>query len=164
MIFGEHQKFSIDIALDSKQIAESNVVLGKIIIWIGEESLGDSGLTVDLQIPADLLLNLVLPVKDREASPLFPMEPKKIFFDLEDILYGGEGDWSSKDEELYSKFNILPGVSEAFDAESLYLLEFKDIEYFVWKKFDSDEVKSMSLPLGTYCEVVSKFSQYIKSL
>lgn len=133
MIFGNTQQFAVELVLDSNQLDSSSVTLGFISIWVNGERLGDPDLCVDLNIPADILGGLMHPVGERQATELFPKDDPEIFSKLVSTLFDrGNIDIPLKEEDC-EKFCILPGASESFDGDYLFILEFEE-EHYVWRK------------------------------
>lgn len=167
MIFGNKKQFAIECILE-EGIKNLESIFGYIVIWIKDEKLGQSDLLVDLKIPSLSFQQSLDSCDTRKNDEFKNLDTSEIFCLLESTLWGEPEESNSftdliEASQKYDKFNICSNFSESFDGESLYLIEYKKKERFIWKTFNSEKIKEINLPLGSYEKVVESFLNWINS-
>jgi len=161
MIIGNKKQFAIECIIEENNL-NSQYIFGKIAIWLDNEKLGESELTVILKIPVTHFLYSLNSCGNRKVDNFETNNSEEIFNFLEIALWGDpDDDKSLKDlieiSKKYEKFNICINFSESFDGTSLYLIEDGKEERFIWKTIHSKKIKEINLSLGTYEKVVISF-------
>jgi hypothetical protein len=98
--------------------------------------------------------------------------------DIEVIDFLDEALWGNSDSDLnflelnnileqekeYAKYNVCINFSESFDGESLYLIETDNGERFIWKRFESETIKSIEVGNNVYKSVIKSFIDWYDNL
>lgn len=145
MLFGDKQKFCIEVQ-EVERIG--NDLVAQITLWISGDELGDKSRKVMLNVP---VLQYEETLNDnRHEQNARSMDTNKVweYFELNSF---GEGDGSA------DKYNICVNYSESFDGEYLFLATYGHEERYLWKKFGTNDVKEIKLPLGTYQRAIEAF-------
>ncbi len=163
MIFGQKEEFAIECLITGINRSK-NITFGKIFIWIKNERIGDN-IDVILNVPVNSFNASASFSGQRKSEKLEKMTEVEVMNFLDQALWGEDvSNLSFQDiqdlEREYGKYNICTNFSESFDGESLYLIEAKNSERFVWKIFGKDIVKEIYLRSNTYKEVVEDFTQW----
>jgi Immunity protein 42 len=164
MLFGNKDIFAIECTLFSEN-ESSKCNFGSISAWIGDNQIGDSSLKVILEIPVNYFSDSMKKCETRDPNPFLKMSYIEIWNFLNTVLWGDDEDFIEKHslqelvkfDEEYSKYSVFTGFSEAFDGESVFLIESENTEKFIWQDFVSKEIKIFCVPLGTYYKVVNAF-------
>jgi Immunity protein 42 len=163
MFFGQKEEFAIECLITSINRPQ-DITFGKIFIWIENERIGDD-IDVVLNIPINSFNASASLSGYRKSEKLEKMTEVEVMSFLDQTLWREDvSNLSFQDiqdlEKEYGKYNICTNFSESFDGESLYLIEAKNSERFVWKIFSRNIVKEIYLRSNTYKEVVEDFTQW----
>ncbi|NJN10829.1 MAG: hypothetical protein HC815_23690 [Richelia sp. RM1_1_1] len=166
MIFGTKEHFAIECIINNSSDLES--IFGHIAIWISKEQLGQLPLTVLLKTPVTHFQESIIQCGKRRQKKFETMNSSEVFNFLQAALWGEPEENRSnidiiEEYKEYEKFNISTNFSESFDGESLYLIEDDRKERFIWKTFDSEQIKEINLALGTYEKIVQSFLDWFRN-
>lgn len=160
MLFGRKNTFAIQCNLE-KSNKSQNLNFGQIAIWIAEHQIGDFSLTVVLDTPIIFFQDSLKNCGSRKDEMLCKMNVSQIWKFLDSVLWGNDESFLDLPlskivelEEKYLPFNICTNFCESFDGESAFLIEFNQMEKFIWQDIQSKTIREINLTNGTYEKVV----------
>lgn len=168
MLFGNKDIFAIESSYyssDSSSDDSEKYSFGCISAWIGGSQIGDPSLTVILETPVSYFMESIKNCGSRVSNSFFGMSYIEIWEFLNTALWGDDQDFIEKYslleltefEKKYSKYSIFTNFSEAFDGETVFLIESDSSEKIIWQDFQSKEIKEHTITLGTYKRIVDAF-------
>jgi len=167
-VFGDPQWFALQgwMELFDNQ-SEVPRILGRLCLWVNSRPLGDSEVTVMLNVPVRSFQKFV--TGSARVNDSFPsQDPIEIWQFLSETLYGDQGILQLSEivaiEHQYRGFCLFPNSSEAFDGEMAFLVEYPHSELLIWQDWESKQIYHLVMPLGTAKGVIRNFVQWFQTL
>ncbi len=157
MVAGNKNSFAIEWNLDAMDGSGGSFRLGTARFWCAAQPVGDNTVTFDLNILRDFLSRKI----DSSILP-YSIDSNKAITTAEkihDLLYHADLSLHElEDKERQLRYTVLcPGGGEPFDGYFMVYLVSGEVEFLVWMKDESFDWQLVSLPLGSFKQIVQRF-------
>ncbi|MBT9096600.1 hypothetical protein KFZ76_02595 [Methylovulum psychrotolerans] len=161
MLIGDKQRFAVEYALDLNSGGEW--MYGKLCYWLDGESIGDYELGTSLRDVLSQLKYLLYDSGKRNADGLCLQAPEKVFYQLNEAIYGDSKNVRGEMPDSPARFEITIPV-DAFDQWKIFLIDCNGYSTVLYKGIEDQNVRTAQLLLGEYDHVIGKLYKALESI
>jgi hypothetical protein len=150
MICASKDRFAIESEITGEYPEHVSWVFGLVCFWMGGERIGNFTQALMLSVPVSGLDYLLDHRGKLDASELCNIPKEQVFHLIRTSLYNVNGE--DKDmrelvrlENMYRRYVLCPGLCEAFDGDTVIVLECEDNVRIVWKAYESSATNEVHL-------------------
>lgn len=161
MLIGDKKNFAVEYELEPDSGGEW--MYGKICYWIKGEVIGNYELSTSLR---DVLFQMKYLVGDsgkRNDDYLCTQLPKKVFYLLNESIYGDSENALGEFPVSPARFEITIPV-DVFDHWRIFLIDCSNYSTVLYKRIEDKEVRSAQLYLNEYDNAIRRLYDDLESI